>query len=180
MVRSFVACKRLAARERADFDATKALLDSEAGIPVVRHVKGSLLKPSHGEDDTLSIVDGSLATKARSMFNSEKHLVPLGDVTAITKGWAGSTIFPKSKDANAQTDVPKSIFIPAKRVKDGKVVHENELAVVLGTKKLADSVFRTLYIVKHGAAVVSWRMVHARPSKIKRVGDKFVVEPAAW
>jgi len=27
---------------------------------------------------------------------------------------------------------------------------------------------------------VSWRMVHARPSKIKRVGDKFVVEPAAW
>ena len=180
MVRSFVACKRLAARERSDFDATKALLDSEAGIPVVRHVKGSLLKPSHGEDDTLSIVDGSLATKARSMFNSEKHLVPLGDVTAITKGWAGSTIFPKSKDANAQTDVPKSIFIPAKRVKDGKVVHENELAVVLGTKKLADSVFRTLYIVKHGAAVVSWRMVHARPSKIKRVGDKFVVEPAAW
>ncbi|KAH8046491.1 hypothetical protein JL721_12375 [Aureococcus anophagefferens] len=121
-----------------------------------------------------------LATKARSMFNSEKHLVPLGDVTAITKGWAGSTIFPKSKDANAQTDVPKSIFIPAKRVKDGKVVHENELAVVLGTKKLADSVFRTLYIVKHGAAVVSWRMVHARPSKIKRVGDTFVVKPAAW
>ena len=114
------------------------------------------------------------------MFNSEKHLVPLGDVTAITKGWAGSTIFPKSKDANAQTDVPRSIFIPAKRVKDGKVVHENELAVVLGTKKLADSVFRTLYIVKHGAAVVSWRMVHARPSKITRVGDKFVVEPAAW
>ena len=103
----------------------------------------------------------------------------VADVTAVTRGFATSTILPKSIDAK-EADADKYLFLPAARTKDGKVVHENELAVVLGTKKLADSVFRALYIVKHGAAVVSWRMVHARPSKITRVGDKFVVEPAAW
>lgn len=65
-------------------------------------------------------------------------------------------------------------------MKDGKVVHENELSVVVESKKMRESLYRTLYIMKHGAGVASWTMVHARPATIKKSGDTFVVSPSAW